>query len=578
MHFDDRLATVLRSRADSAAMARIQYRQLLDLLGTLPGDLHTPQVEAAYARLAELSRRIGASDRVAMLGDPGLRLRCPRLVAALATSEPQVAGAAIRIARLREEEWIDLAPALPLAARGVMRERRDLGPVVDSLMHRLGIHDRGLPPVASPQPPAAPPPAVQPEAAPLPPADAAARAAGRPAALLEPGRADSIGAIVRRIEDYKRARSATGPEAPATLAPRLPLGDQEATSAEPARSFDFTTDSAGRIASATAGFAPMTVGLGLASGEDGGLSAPAGLALAFRRRQPLRGMRISIAGAPAIAGDWRLDAAPRFDPVTARFLGYAGRLRRAVAPVRPAVAPEVSAEGDRIRQLLHELRTPVNAIQGFAEVIQQQLFGPSPHEYRALAATIAGDAARILAGFEELDRLARLDTGALEMEPGNCDLAALLAQTAYRLQPFTAPRDSGLVLPPESGPLTVALGQPEAERLIWRIVATLAGAAAPGERLAVEMRQGDGRAQVAFALPPALSARNGEELFQTSPGASAQTLSAGMFGAGFSLRLARSEARAAGGSLTRQDNMLVLELPGLTGLAANHSKDLAKGT
>ena len=36
MHFDDRLATVLRTRADGAATARIQLRQLYDLLGTLP--------------------------------------------------------------------------------------------------------------------------------------------------------------------------------------------------------------------------------------------------------------------------------------------------------------------------------------------------------------------------------------------------------------------------------------------------------------------------------------------------------------------------------------------------------------
>jgi two-component system, OmpR family, sensor kinase len=38
MHFDDRLATVLRLRAQGTALARIQYRQLLDLLGTQPSD------------------------------------------------------------------------------------------------------------------------------------------------------------------------------------------------------------------------------------------------------------------------------------------------------------------------------------------------------------------------------------------------------------------------------------------------------------------------------------------------------------------------------------------------------------
>jgi signal transduction histidine kinase len=63
------------------------------------------------------------------------------------------------------------------------------------------------------------------------------------------------------------------------------------------------------------------------------------------------------------------------------------------------------------------------------------LFGPAPHEYRALAATIAADAARVLAGFEELDRLARLGSGTLELERGEADLAAILSSTAAHLQP-----------------------------------------------------------------------------------------------------------------------------------------------
>jgi signal transduction histidine kinase len=83
--------------------------------------------------------------------------------------------------------------------------------------------------------------------------------------------------------------------------------------------------------------------------------------------------------------------------------------------------------------LLHELRTPVNAIQGFAEVIQQQLFGPTPHEYRALAAVVAADSAVMLAGFEELDRYARLDSGTLSLASGECDLAAALDALVSRM-------------------------------------------------------------------------------------------------------------------------------------------------
>jgi len=61
MHYDDRLATVLRVRAEGETVARIQYRQLLDLLGTRPVELPGTQVEAAYDRLAGFSRPIPAT-------------------------------------------------------------------------------------------------------------------------------------------------------------------------------------------------------------------------------------------------------------------------------------------------------------------------------------------------------------------------------------------------------------------------------------------------------------------------------------------------------------------------------------
>ena len=46
--------------------------------------------------------------------------------------------------------------------------------------------------------------------------------------------------------------------------------------------------------------------------------------------------------------------------------------------------------------------------------------------------------------------------------------------------------------------------------------------------------------------------------------AGGSTLSSGIFGAGFSLRLARAETRAAGGELAREGDALVLSLPLLT--------------
>ncbi|HOB15357.1 MAG TPA: sensor histidine kinase, partial [Novosphingobium sp.] len=161
MHFDDRLGTVLRLRASSGAVMRIQFRQLLDLLGTIPVDAHGEQIDAAFNRLGELSGKIPAQERAAMIADAGLRLRSPRLVAALTGGDPAIAAAALRAADLSADQWLDLIPALPPAARPHLRERRDLPPELGALLSRLGVNDRGLPPAATEVQTAAEPESVE---------------------------------------------------------------------------------------------------------------------------------------------------------------------------------------------------------------------------------------------------------------------------------------------------------------------------------------------------------------------------------------------------------------------------------
>jgi hypothetical protein len=253
----------------------------------------------------------------------------------------------------------------------------------------------------------------------------------------------------------------------------------------------------------------------------------------------------------------------------------------------PAIAPD--SESDRLRQLLHELRTPVNAIQGFAEIIQQQLFGPTPHEYRALAAVIAADAARMLAGFEELERFARIDSGATEIASGESDLAACVASALARLEQHTTTRGISLRLEGDFraqtdgsiAPLPVALAEIETERLCWRLLATLAATATAGETLHLRLHRAGAEACLELQLPAVLAGMPDAALFHASVDIPGDAPSAGMFGTGFTLRLAGVEARAAGGSLLRDGARLLLTLPvrmlpDLTENAARHS-DAAKG-
>jgi len=554
MHVDDRLTTVLDARTEGASAMRVQYRQLLDLVGTTPADARGGLLDRALVRLGELAEAISADDRARAIAQAGVRLRNPALVALLAADAPPVALAAIRSARLEPEQWLDLVPALPLAARGLLRTRRDLGPDFERRLDELGIAERALPPGESTV-------ATEPVEAPAPePIRPKPRLAAETPAPTGSEPAEGISAIVRRIEAFRRTREAAGTPQPANDSPRLPLGEPDYALRQ-ASAFRFETDAAGRIGWAEPAVAPMVVGLRLSALSP----AAAGAAIdeKLRRRQPVRTMAVELDGAPAICGEWQLDAAPHFSD-SGQFRGYLGQMRRVPAVEAPAAHPEA----DRIRQVLHELRTPVNAIQGFAEVIQQQLFGPLLHEYRALAASIAGDAARILAGFAELDRLARLESGVLTPEPGSADLSALAAGVIHQLESFTAPRSSGFALHADAGRLTVGMAGDEAEHLLWRLIATLAGAARPGEVLDLTLGAEGGMARAIFALPAALA--DLDDPFAASLPPTGQAISAGVFGSGFTLRLAAAEARAAGGGLERAGEHLILTLPEVAQPAVNN--------
>ncbi|MFW2349204.1 histidine kinase dimerization/phospho-acceptor domain-containing protein [Qipengyuania sp.] len=594
MHFDDRLATVLRLRAAGERAAKTQFRQLLDLLGERPQAGDPALKAAAYLRLIALAEVIPVPERATIVGENGWRFRNPELVRWFGEAHPAIAAAALYRAQLTGAEWAELIPRLPIRARGFLRHRRDLPDAAVRVLDRLGVSDRALPMPASParaprtatddeariEPDPIEPLVLRPALEEVAPQveevapqvadgteiDAAAEDAPQPATSSKAsaptgqaaGKSEDIRALVERIETFRKARSASQSDE----APTLPMaGLDEASHRKPLAAFSFGTGSEGRIDWAEPEIAPMVIGIDLAQhreadrgGED--------FAAAFANRQPVRGVAVSLRGAEAIEGDWIVDAAPRFTRGEGRFFGYVGRFRRAVEPVDD----RAQRGADRLRQLLHELRTPVNAMQGYAEVIQQQVFGPTPHEYRALAASIAGDSARILAGFDELDRLARLETGALDLDSGESDFVAIVRGQIAQLQTVLGPRVARFEARIADRAASLALAQHEAEMLGWRILATLAGATGAGETVPLSLSLADEQVALRIQLPAQLA--GAEDVFASDIRSAGSTLSSGIFGAGFSLRLARAEARAAGGELSREDNMLVLSLPLLTGAEA----------
>lgn len=572
MIVDDRLETVLRTNAAGRLPMRIQFRQLADLLGRSETAPATPVQAAAFERLDTIAATLGDEDCASLLRSGALR--SPALVWRFVERGPALAMAAVAGARLSEDQWLALIPELPVEARGALRHRRDLAARVHDLLARLGIGDFALPepagyvpePIAQPGAAAAPAPTLPPEL------------------LAETTRASSgqregIGAIVRRIEAFRRQRESQP----------MPREDAAAIETEPARAdppaprvvtaIDIRIDAEGMIVAADAAHAPMLVGHRPFTGEvDAPATCDADTLRAFRSRLPVEAGLMTFEGTAPVAGSWRVDAVPSFAREGGHYTGYHARLRRP-EPARAGPAAnddEGDSSTDRLRQLLHELRTPINAIQGFAELIQQQIFGPTPHQYRSLAASVASDAARMLAGFEEVERLARLETGQVEHAAGETDLCAMLGRLVAQLDPAIGQREVRLRLALPQAPVHVAIEALELERLLWRMLSVIAASAAPGERLSLSLGEGVGYAHLVLPLPAALAMRDDAALFAPDSRTALSSPTQAMLGNGFALRLAAAEVRSVGGHLARSGPRLMVDLP-LSGARPAESPERPRG-
>ncbi|MXO64295.1 sensor histidine kinase [Altericroceibacterium endophyticum] len=582
MLFDDRLVTVLRQRAGGELATKTQYRQLIDLLGSASRAVDPILRDAAFVKLTELGDAVPASQQAEILREPGTRLRDPALIMWLAQRAPKVAASAMAGARLTEAEWLNIIPSLPVIARGFLRHRQDLSENARHVLAQLGVEDLLLP-----EPDMQLAPSSQQADSTVGATDSskvgeASEADDTPAQtgddprnrVRRPHASQPVSSLIERIEAVRQQRAMAQTDAAAATPVHQP---PEATAAPSSELNAFTvplsfiacTDRDGRIEAATPmNIAPLLFGLTFSSqNENAPASLPDAAIMAMRLRQPLCDAALTLDGLGQLDGIWLLQGAPLFDSQDGQFRGYslrATRLSDAACAARFDGSAKVQTDhpSDRMRQILHELRTPVNAIQGFAEIIQQQLFGPAPNEYRALSAAIAVDAARLMAGFDELDRLARLETGALELTEGNCDLPHIIENMLHRLTGALRPRNARIVLLGDRDDVLIPHSASDVIGMIWRILATLAGTMAPAESLQITLEKQIDTVRISIELPLAIIDKG--DIFEAAQPAKAPSLSAGMFGTGFSIRLARAEAKAMGGSLRQQDNQLWVTLPRLT--------------
>lgn len=529
LRFDDTLETVLAGDLRSASGAPLAWRQLVDLLGRgrVPVEERALDVLQSIRDLVPLDVRAASARTLDGAQAPAA------LVRLLATDELRVAMPVLRTAQLDATAWIGLLPALAPGARHVLRNRRDLAPAVVRALESFGPTDFVLADHSGADAPSAP--AEAPAVAPAP----VEHATDGPF---------SIPHLMARIEAYRRDRDA------AKAASRA---------MDRARSFRFEADAAGVVRWVDGVSRGPVIGLSLdLQGLPGGSRLDAVAAGAFRRRASFNNARLTIEGESDAAGDWLVSAVPVFEPVTGRFSGYRGTARRPRADERAEPPHATAVAADALRQIVHELRTPTNAIAGFAEMIETQMLGPVPEVYRDRAAVIRTQARELLGAIDDLDLAARIESAALSLGEGRVALRPLLAGIVADLGELLALRGSTLVLPEEE--CFVSVDRRAVERLLARLMATLVSATARDERIDLRfLPDGDRHVAIAIDRPRALGQYPGEAVLGMDD---EQEEDGTLLGTSFALRLARNLARELGGSLMIAPDGLMLRLPAADGV------------
>ncbi|MEP7315433.1 MAG: hypothetical protein ABI667_01930 [Sphingomicrobium sp.] len=283
---------------------------------------------------------------------------------------------------------------------------------------------------------------------------------------------------------------------------------------------------------------------------------------AFKVRAPFRNCLFELQTNGELGGQWTISGAPAFAPGDGRFVGYRGVARRGLPTdgAQSAIpSTELPSGHDTLREIIHEIKTPLNAIIGFAEIIDGQYFGPAHRRYRLRAAQIVTNARLLLEAAEDLDFVARSQS-----DPTDPSLMSWVSDVAGQLTDMMVSRAvrRGVLIEIDDaipGGGGRRLNRDLVERLGMRFADAIAGAASPGERLPGIVNIKGEDFILSMARPASLSLARGDRLLDPEYAIEGSDETA--LGLGFSLRLLNGLAGLAGGRLEVDGDALTLVLP-----------------
>ena len=95
-----------------------------------------------------------------------------------------------------------------------------------------------------------------------------------------------------------------------------------------------------------------------------------------------------------------------------------------------------SKKSDFLAKISHEVRTPLNAIIGFSEMMTEERFGPIGNDrYRGYISDINRSGNHVLELINDLLDISKIEAGEIDLEFDACDLNTIVSETVALSQP-----------------------------------------------------------------------------------------------------------------------------------------------
>jgi hypothetical protein len=517
VRFDDRLLTVLNQPALDRHDSAVRWRQLVDLVARAGSSADSPNV----------MRALGAIRADAANVDENLRAAAARAVAALplpfglleyfASDTLTVSSAVLAAARLGPQQWQSL---LAVADDETKRFIETLHPEIKADAPAVELTEA---------------PSVELT-------DALVERVPGSAEPIRTAPGPSLHDVVARIERRRRRR-----------APQPRSAEFGAVPESSPTLFRWECGPGGEIAWVEGAPRGALIGRSIARAQDGeGDGVDQEVTRAFMLRAPFRDAAMTVAGDGLVSGGWKISGVPAFDPADGRFRGYRGvALRDRPETTASEPADDLLSDPDSLRELVHEIKTPLNAIIGFAEIIEGQYLGPADRRYRERAQDIVQHARLLLTAIDDLDFAAKVHSST-SSDRRRVDVGELTERMLPALRELAGERDVQLEFSRGTRELPASVEPQLADRLIYRLSNAMVAEADDGERLRLSVDHSGHSCRFSISRPASIVGSTDEQLFGTAGQGLEQ---------GFPLRLVRGLARIAGADLVASRNSLSLLFP-----------------